>query len=140
MIQKRKQKENPSPLAPKICVCGCENEFQPNRSDQIYLNSKHSDYAYNKGKRKERYESEKLISKAIRLNDRIAEKFFKCSESLRPRINLVLLKMEGFDVDVFTRVVQKEVLGQRFQLLHLYNFGFRIFTQDKSTIIEIHKL
>jgi hypothetical protein len=74
------------------------------------------------------------------LNDRIAEKFFKCSESLRPRVNLVLLKMEGFNVDAFTRVVQKEDHGQRFQLLQLYNFGFRIFTQENTKMIEIHQL
>jgi hypothetical protein len=140
MISKKKKSEDPSPLAKKICNCGCGIEFQPNRVDQFHLNSRHYNYAYNNGPRKERYAREKLISKAIRLNDRIAEKFFKCSESLRPRINLVLLKMEGFDIDAFTRVVQKEVLGQRFQLLHLYNFGFRIFTQDKTTIIEIHQL
>ena len=48
--------------------------------------------------------------------------------------------MEGFEIDAFTRVIQKEVLGQKFQLLHLYNFGFRIFKQDKTTMIEIHKL
>lgn len=140
MISKKKKSEDPSPLQQKICACGCENEFQPKRADQIYLNSRHADYAYNNGKRKERYESEKLISKAIRLNDRIAEKFFKCSESLRPRVNLVLLKMEGFNVDAFTRVVQKEDHGQRFQLLHLYNFGFRIFTQENTKMIEIHQL
>ncbi len=139
-MSRTKKNNDPSPLAKKICACGCEIEFQPKRSDQIYLNSQHADYAYNNGKRKERYESEKLISKAIRLNDRIAEKFFKCSESLRPKINLVLLRMEGFQIDAFTRVIQKEVLGQEFQLLHLYNFGFRIFNQDKTTMIEIHKL
>ncbi len=140
MIRKKKKSENPSPLPMRMCSCGCENEFQPKRSDQVYLNSKHSNYAYNKGKRKERYESEKLISKAIRLNDRIAEKFYNCIKDTRKRVNLVLLRMEGFDVDAFTRVVQKEVLGQKFQLLHLYNFGFRIFTQNTTTMIEIHKL
>lgn len=140
MITKKKKSENPSPLPMRKCSCGCENEFQPKRSDQVYLNSKHANYAYNNGKRKERYESEKLISKAIRLNDRIAEKFYNCIKDTRKRVNLVLLRMEGFDVDAFTRVVQKEVLGKKFQLLHLYNFGIRIFTQDKTTMIEIHKL
>jgi hypothetical protein len=140
MTIKKKKSEDPSPLQMKVCACGCEIEFLPKRSDQIYLNTQHANYAYNNGKRKERYASEKLISKEIRLNDRIAEKFFKCSKSLRPRINLVLLKMEGFNIDTFTRVIQKEVLGQKFQLLHLYNFGFRILTQDKITMIEIHQL
>jgi hypothetical protein len=140
MITKKKKSENPSPLPMRMCSCGCGNEFQPKRSDQVYLNAKHADFAYNNGKRKERYEKEKMMTKAIRLNDRIAEKFFKCSESLRPRINLFLLKMEGFEVDAFTRVIQKEIQGQKFQLLQLFNYGFRIFTQETTKIIEIHKL
>lgn len=140
MITKKKKSENPSPLPMRMCSCGCGNEFQPKRSDQVYLNSKHANYAYNNGKRKERYETEKLISKAIRLNDRIAEKFFNCTKDLRPKVNLVLLKMEGFEVDAFTRVIQKEIQGQKFQLLQLFNYGFRIFTQETTKIIEIHKL
>lgn len=140
MIRKKKKCENPSPLPMRMCSCGCENEFQPKRLDQVYLNSKHANFGYNNGKRKERYEKEKMITKAIRLNDRIAEKYFKCSESLRPRINLAILNMEGFDINAFTRVVQKEVLGQRFRLLHLYNFGFRIFKQNDLITIEIQLL
>jgi hypothetical protein len=48
--------------------------------------------------------------------------------------------MEGFEVDAFTRVIQKEIQGQKFQLLQLFNYGFRIFTQETTKIIEIHKL
>jgi hypothetical protein len=140
MKQKEKKQENPSPLAKRICGCGCGIEFQPNRVDQLHLNSRHYDFAYNNGPRKEMYAKEQAKTKLIRLNDRIADKFFNCSESLRPMVNLTLLKMEGFDIDAYTKVVQKEHFGRKFKLLELFNYGFRIIIQDELEMIEIHKL
>ncbi len=140
MKQKEKKQENPSPLAKRICGCGCGIEFQPNRVDQFHLNSRHYDFAYNNGPRKEKYAKEQAKTKIIRLNDRIADKFFNCSESLRPMVNLTLLKMEGFDINAYTKVVQKEHFGRKFKLLELFNYGFRIIIQDELEMIEIHKL
>ena len=77
MIKQKKKSEDPSPLQMKVCACGCEIKFQPRRSDQLHLNSKHYNYAYNHGKRKIKYAQENSANKVIRKNDRILEKYFK---------------------------------------------------------------
>jgi hypothetical protein len=139
-MRKKNKSEEPSPLPMRVCACGCEIQFQPNRVDHLHLNSRHYDFAYNHGPRKKLYAKERAAIKLIRLNDRIAEKFFICSESIRPLVNLTLLRMEGFDINAYTRVVKKEHRERKFQLLELFNYGFRIITQDKLLMIEIHKL
>lgn len=97
MKQNRKKQENPSPLAVRICDCGCGIEFQPNRVDQFHLNSRHYDFAYNHGRRKEKYANENLVTKAIRKNDRILEKYFRLFKQETVTLNLVILQADGFD-------------------------------------------
>ena len=43
---------NPHPLQSRRCPCGCGCFFQPNRSNQIYLNKRHADFHYNTTTRK----------------------------------------------------------------------------------------
>jgi hypothetical protein len=105
MPRKKKNSEDPSPLPMRICACGCENEFQPTRSDQLHLNSKHYDFAYNHGPRKEKYAEEIDTTKIIRRNDRILEKYFRLFNTPFVKLNLIIVKAEGFKDEVFTRII-----------------------------------
>ena len=102
MTTKRKKNEDPSPLPMRICECGCENEFQPTRSDQLHLNSKHYNFAYNHGPRKEKYAEEIDFTKIIRRNDRILEKYFRLFDTQFAKLNLVIVKAEGFKDEVLS--------------------------------------
>jgi hypothetical protein len=37
MITPKKSSPPPKPLAKRICMCGCKNEFQPGRKADTYL-------------------------------------------------------------------------------------------------------
>jgi hypothetical protein len=63
-----------SPLKPRICPCGCEEEFQPIRRNQYHYNNQHAEYAYNHGKRKEKNKVRLIEEKILRNNDNILER------------------------------------------------------------------
>lgn len=140
MKQKEKKQENPSPLALRICVCGCGIEFQPRRSDQFHLNSNHSNFAYNHGPRKEKYAEEKEVTKAIRKNDRVLEKYFRIAKNDVIRMNLLIARSDGFDEGMFTRVVEMTVQTVMTKFQVLYKYCFRIIIQGDVKYIEIRKL
>ena len=132
--------KNPSSLAMRICECGCGNVFLPNRSDQIYLNYKHANFAYNHGPRKEKYAEETFISKVVRKNDRIIEKYHKLSDKTTLVLNLVLLRAEGFLDNIYTSVIDLKSGETEFRYHALYNYCFRIIIQGNINYIEIRKL
>ena len=124
MTSKTKKNENPSPLAKRICECGCENEFQPGRSDQYHLNSIHYDFAYNHGPRKEKYAEENHATKVIRKNDRILEKYFKYCKKIRGDLNFITLKADGFNEEIFTRILTSIEDEIEIKYFALYKFPF----------------
>jgi hypothetical protein len=140
MTQVRKKTKNPSPLAPRICVCGCENEFQPTRSDQIYLDTIHANYGYNKGPRKKKYAKEQEVTKVIRKNDRTLEKYFRISKNDAIQLNLLIVQADGFNEGVFTRVVEKPVHRVMTKFHAMYKYCFRIIKQGDVDYIEIREL
>lgn len=140
MKQNRKKQENPSPLALRICDCGCGIEFQPRRSDQFHLNSNHSNFAYNHGPRKEKYAEEKEVTKAIRKNDRILEKYFRVFKKDAFQLNLIIVEADGFNEGMFTRVVELPVQRVMTKFQVLYKYCFRIIKQGDVNYIEIRKL
>jgi hypothetical protein len=140
MPRNKKNSVDPSPLPMRICECGCENEFQPTRSDQVFLNKKHYDYFYNKGPRKEKYAEEINTTKVIRKNDRILEKYFKLFDEIRVKMNLVLVKADGFQDGLFTRVLSIKKAEIEMKYLALYKYCYRIFRQGDVDYIEIREL
>ena len=125
-----------SPLAKRICKCGCEKEFQPGRSDQFHLNSIHYDFAYNHGPRKEKYAEENHATKVIRKNDRILEKYFKFTQSIRGELNLLILKADGFEVEIVTRIITYIEDEIEFKYFALYKYCYRIINQVNNQVIN----
>ncbi|NBW71725.1 MAG: hypothetical protein EBR24_02960 [Flavobacteriia bacterium] len=140
MTSKTKKNENPSPLAKRICECGCEKEFQPGRSDQYHLNSIHYDFAYNHGPRKEKYLEENDATKAIRKNDRILEKYFKYCKKIRGDLNFIVLKADGFNEEIFTRILTSIEDEIEIKYFALYKYCYRIINQANNKYIRIHKI
>ena len=140
MLRNKKNSEDPSPLANRICKCGCGIEFPPKRSDQDYLNPKHANFGYNHGPRKEKYAEERDITKVIRKNDRILEKYFKLYDKLRVKMNLVLVKADGFQDGLFTRVLSINNAETEIKYLALYKYCYRIFRQGDVKYIEIREV
>jgi hypothetical protein len=141
MTTKRKKNEDPSsPLPMRICACGCENEFQPTRSDQFHLNTKHYDFAYNHGPRKEKYAEEIDVTKRIRKNDRILAKYFKIFDKQIVNLNFTIIKAEGFNDGIFTRIVKIKKNDAEIIFHALYKFCYRLFKQGEISFIEIRKL
>jgi hypothetical protein len=136
----KKKSENPSPLSIRICACGCGYEFQPNRIDQDFLNSKHYNHYYNNGPRKTKYAEEKDVTKVIRKNDRILEKYFKLFNQIHVKVSLVVLRAEGFDEAVFTRIVGFKTNEMELKFFALFKYCYRILKQADVNVIEIQKL
>lgn len=134
------KKLNKSPLSKKVCACGCDSSFQPKRSDQIYLNRKHADFAYNHGARKEKYATEHALTKIIRKNDRILEKYFKIFNQIVVKMNLVLVKADGFKDDFFTRIVVNKNGEIKIKYCALYKYCYRIIKQGDNQLIEIRSI
>ena len=69
VIEIGKKAPLPRPISRRDCKCGCGNEFQPLRKDQIYLNKQHADFGYNHGKRKRKNQEQNCptIHRANRL-------------------------------------------------------------------------
>ena len=129
-----------SPLAKRICKCGCEKEFQPGRSDQFHLNSIHYDFAYNHGPRKEKYAEENQAIKTIRKNDRILEKYFKYCKKIRGDLNFITLKADGFNEEIFTRILTSIEDEIEIKYFTMYKYCYRIINQANNKYIRIHKI
>lgn len=140
MKQNVKKQENPSPLAKRICECGCGIEFQPNRVDQFHLNSRHYDFAYNNGPRKERYAEEKDVTKEIRRSDRILDKYFKTSDAEEVKIYFAIVLADGFDEGLHTRTVDIREDERAMKYIVLFDYCYRIIKQGEMRYILIRKL
>lgn len=123
----------PLPLAKRTCRCGCRNQFQPKRNDQIYLNSQHANFAYNHGKRKLNMQKIKQVNAIIQQNDLILSKYFKGKRLNRVQCSKTSLAADGFNFDFFTgRTTSGEFA--------LYNFCYQLHVINDTTIIEIQKI
>ena len=142
MLKKKIKNNNSdsSPLAKRICKCGCEKEFQPGRSDQYHLNLRHYNFAYNHGPRKEKYLEENHATKAIRKNDRILEKYFKYCKKIRGDLNFITLKADGFNEEIFTRILTSIEDEIEIKYFALYKYCYRIINQANNKYIKIHKI
>lgn len=140
MLRNKKNNEDPSPLANRICKCGCGIEFPPKRSDQDYLNPKHANFGYNHGPRKEKYAEEIDTTKIIRKNDRILEKYFRLFNTPFVKLNLIIVKAEGFKDELFTRIIAVKKGENEYKYHTLYKYCYRILKQGDVEYILIQKL
>lgn len=131
-----KNVKSPSPLAPRICACGCGHEFQPTRKDKVYLNNDHAQFGYNHGKRKERDGNSSKVNKLIRKNDNILRIFFEQGH-LRKRLpRLSSLKDLGFNCGI--NVANQVIDGKIF--LIMYNYRYTLIKRENESYVKIEKI
>lgn len=86
-----------SPLKERDCPCGCGESFIPKRRDQVYKNSRHRNYGYNHGKRKQKTFGQRKAEGQLQKNDRILEKFYDLDERDAVIVFSLNLTADGFD-------------------------------------------
>lgn len=111
----------PRPLAARICGCGCENEFQPGRKDQIYMNKQHADFGYNHLIRKFKDAEKIKYVKILTKNDRILEKHYLAfkRKGVFPIVFFDILLADGFDFSAYVGMTEKDKTD--------YHFTFRYY-------------
>jgi len=121
--------EQPSPIPKRVCACGCGIEFQPRRTNQIYLNKKHADYAHNQRKKKQRIGRDVELEKQLRVNDKVLDKYYKLGQKLNLQFPVKLLKTEGFDENL--------TLRSNKEFFYSYNYAFKLVKQNENINIII---
>lgn len=120
-----------SPLSTRICACGCENEFQPRRKDQVYLNKQHADHGYNNGKRKNNADTFNKQNKILKKNDNILHDIWSKLNDGRLSVNTTyeVLNILGFDPNYFigSKSIDNTVYFFSYRYLYcLYNENKKI--------------
>lgn len=119
-----KKVKSPSPLAPRICACGCGNEFQPGRRDQVYLNSLHADSGYYRFKRKKRDPNSDKLIKLLRGNDSILRFLYEKGKGKTNKIRLSSLIDAGLNTGVCVARMNKD------DVIFNCMFNFKYCVQD----------
>ena len=133
---KNKEDATPPRPIPKLdCKCGCGHEFQPNRTNQIYLNKQHADFGYNHGTRKKVREKELEIETTLRHNDRILAKYHNAYQTEEAVCFLNNLVAEGFERDAFVGYSIIESIG----FFYSYRYMFHIYKTSNQELIKIRK-
>ena len=132
----RKPALPPSPLAPRICQCGCKLEFGPGRNDQIYLNKQHADFGYNHGPRKRKNASRIKHEKILAQNDRILEKHYKSNPIKDNRVVVykAILFADGFDFSY--HVGKSEEQGKEYHYTYRYCICLNPLNPSKVAIYK----
>lgn len=133
--QNPKSENTVSPIPAKLCGCGCQTEFIPKRTNQLFLNAKHRDYNYNHRIRKENNKPMLDTNKALSKNLRILKKYYELNSGKRPSFTLAALKKEGFEPSQLTGVSEQE--GTKFSFC--YNYAFQILIIKNQEHIKIYK-
>lgn len=126
----------PSPLAERICRCGCGIEFQPNRKDQVYLNKQHADFGYNHNIRSKRDANKRVQVKVLSKNDRILQKHFGAKKVLDDYAEtyLEILRADGYDSSM--HISEDNVKGVR----SFFSFNYYIQIEHGPLVkVKIYK-
>jgi hypothetical protein len=137
-MARAKKKEDatpPRPIPKRDCKCGYEHKFQPNRTNQIYLNKQHGDFGYNHGTRKKVREKQLEIETTLRHNDRILAKYHNAYQTEEAVCFLNILVAEGFERDAFVGYSIIESNG----FFYSYRYMFHIYKTSKQELIKIRK-
>jgi hypothetical protein len=132
----RKEKDpSPHPLARRVCICGCKNDFQPVNTRHYYFNKQHANFGYNHGARKENQANQNRDEKIQRSNDHILPKYFKSSPANEVSLFLKILTADGFNQAYF--VSPGDIDGVTY--FYSYNYLFTIYKGGNEEIIKILK-
>tara|TARA_Y100000589_G_C27181907_1_gene641138 strand:+ start:2735 stop:3178 length:444 start_codon:yes stop_codon:yes gene_type:complete len=124
-----------SPHRERICKCGCGESFIPKRRDQVYKNSRHANYAYNHGKRKQKTFGQKTAESQLRKNDKILEKYYKLCEKEVVIVFSLNLISDGFDHSFYIGNEIKE----DFMYSKSYNYLFYEYEKNGRKLTRIIK-
>ena len=124
---------NPHPLKSRRCPCGCGCFFQPNRSNQIYLNKQHSDFHYNNTTRKLKGNEVRKIQNQLERNDKILGNYFRKSAGKSVFYEMKELVSDGFRQDLHTRVDTR----LEKTLYVLFKYCYSILKQNDTDVVEI---
>lgn len=124
---------NTSPYKERMCPCGCESMFIPHRRDQLYLDSKHANNAYNNGKRKQSSKNQVAAEKQLRKNDKLLDKYHKLFNVAEAVVASVTLKAEGFDHSFF---IGNEMHNENLYY-KTYNYHFREYELNGMKLTKI---
>jgi hypothetical protein len=129
------KRENPlpNPIAKRICKCGCGHTFQPRRHDQIYLNSRHANYGYNHGERKQKSKTNKLVNKILEKNDQILANHLRNQRINECTCSIVSLRADGFDFSTYTG---RANTGE----FYIYNFCYQYQKMGNEPIVKIKRM
>ena len=134
-VKKKEDTPPPRPIPKRDCKCGCGHEFQPNRTNQTYLNKQHADFGYNHGKRKKVREKELEIETTLRHNDRILAKYHSVYQNHEAVCNLNNLVADSFDRSAFVGYAKFGEEGFFFS----YRYMFHIYQGQNQELIKIRK-
>jgi hypothetical protein len=136
MVKTRKSRTpSPNPIPKRICKCGCKNEFQPGRRNQLYLNKQHADFGYNHGKRKVKKEKELEVESILRHNDSVLDKFYSAYQREEAICFLNNLMADGFNRNYFVGFSKIAQEGFYFS----FNFMYHIYQTENQCLIKIRK-
>ena len=124
---------NPHPLQSRQCPCGCGCFFQPNRSNQIYLNKQHSDFHYNNTTRKLKGDEVRKIQNQLERNDKILGNYFRKSAGKSVFYEMKELMSDGFRQDLHTRI---DIRLEK-TLYVLFKYCYSILKQNDTDVVEI---
>jgi len=126
----------PRPISRRECECGCGNEFQPLRRDQIYLNKQHADFGYNHGKRKEKNLNRKKVKKILQKNDDILKKHYTSDRNSKQVDRYFdIIEAEGYKFNYHVGRTEKEERVYN----HTYNYAYYIYYPNNMKTIKIFK-
>jgi trigger factor len=95
---------------------------------------------YNFENIEEKYAEEIDTTKIIRKNDRILEKYFRLFNTPFVKLNLIIVKAEGFKDELFTRIIAIKKGENEYKYHTLYKYCYRILKQGDVEYILIQKL
>lgn len=126
---------DPSPIAPRVCACGCGNIFQPRRENHININKKHTDKGYHKNVRKPKQRNQNIVEKIHRLNDRLCAKYFSARKNHESIYNWESLLADGFNENY----IHGEITDKGFRYVLTYSYMYRLFKEDGIQKVQIKK-
>lgn len=126
---------DPSPIAPRVCACGCGITFNPRRSNQYNVNGRHTDKGYHQNVRKPKQKNQNAIDKIHRRNNRACEKYVEASQSGEAVCNWESLLADGLN-DKYTHGVCEDS-GIKYAMT--YNYMYHVFKEDGTIKVKIKK-
>lgn len=126
---------DPSPIAPRICACGCGVTFQPRRSNQFNINKRHTDKGYHDKVRKPRQKNQNAIEKHLSANDRICAKYFNSQDRIEAVCTFESLRADGFN----TSYSLGHVIIDKITYFVTYNYLIHFFKEDTTEKVKIRK-